>query len=53
LEQIKGPKNVDIGPKQLAKDQEAFLQASVPMTSDVACLKDMVLRADWSVSLAG
>jgi hypothetical protein len=47
LNQIKGPKNVDIETSHLSRHQSAFLEAGIPTSPDVAAIKDLVLRARW------
>ena len=47
LNQIKGPKNIDIETSRLSPHQRAFLEAGIPTSPDVAAIKDLVLRARW------
>ena len=47
LNQIKGPKNIDIETSHLSRHHNAFLEAGIPTSPDVAAIKDLVLRARW------
>lgn len=47
LNQIKGPKNIDIETSHLSRHHSAFLEAGIPISPDVAAIKDLVLRARW------
>ena len=47
LNQINGPKNIDIETSHLSRHQSAFLEAGIPTSQDVAAIKDLILRARW------
>lgn len=45
--QIKGPKNVDLGPIYAARYQSVFQAAGVSIWADIAAIKNIVMRARW------
>jgi hypothetical protein len=47
LNQVKGPKNVDIEPRYLSCHQNTFLDVGIPNCPDVAAIKDLVLQTRW------
>ena len=47
LNQIKGPKNIDIETGHLSRHHSEFLEAGIPTSPDVAAIKDLVLQARW------
>ena len=51
LNQINGPKNIDIETSHLSRHQSAFLEAGIPTSQDVAAIKDLVLRPDGQEGL--
>lgn len=47
LNQIKGPKNIDIEAGYKAHHENAFFAAGIPNHADVAAIKDLVLQTRW------
>jgi hypothetical protein len=47
LRQIKGPNNIDIEPRCLKRHEHAFFEAGIPTSTEVAAIRDLILRARW------
>ena len=47
LNQIKGPKNIDIEASRQSSSQNAFLEAGIPTFIDMAAIKDLVVQTRW------
>ena len=49
--QIKGPRNVDLDAASLLAHHNAFAEAGIPRSGDVAAIKDLILQSRWSRQL--
>jgi hypothetical protein len=50
LVQIKGPGNIDIEPIFLTGHQKAFYEVGIPLSTQVAAIRDLILQARWPAS---
>lgn len=48
LEQIKGPKNIDLDPALQHRHELSFAAAGIPKLSDLAALKEIVMTRRWA-----
>ena len=46
LEQVKGPRNVDVEPKRLANIRSAFSEVGIPPFSVISTIHYMILNAN-------
>jgi hypothetical protein len=47
LRQIKGPNNIEVEPRCLKCHEHAFFEAGIPTSTEVAAIRDLILRARW------
>ena len=47
LRQIKGPDNIEVEPRCLKCHEHAFFEAGIPTSTEVAAIRDLILRARW------
>jgi hypothetical protein len=47
LEQVKGPKNIDLQPQQLAQAYSVFADAGIFQTLMIEAIKNMILTNEW------
>jgi hypothetical protein len=49
LRQTKGPKNIEIEQTALEAYEATFFRAGIPNATDLAAIRDLVLRRQWSI----